>query len=228
MHSPEFAFEHERDNVEDAVRRHGIRYPVALDNDFRTWLAWDNRYWPSTYLIDRGGRLRRVHLGEDRYGDTEHAIRTLLGEPAAPAVPPPGVVVPAPDSLTPETYLGSARDEARQERVDGRWHRYEHQHRLFAEVTLDGLWRVQPEYAEAGGDASLRLRFVAPRVYVVLAPPASGPVRVQVILDDGAPTTVEVTRNDVYAVVDEPGRAQDRELELRLPPGTRAYAFTFG
>jgi thiol-disulfide isomerase/thioredoxin len=228
VHTPEFAFEHERDNVADAVRRYGIRYPVAIDNDFHTWRAWGNQYWPSTYLVDRRGRVRLVHFGEDRYGDTETAIRRLLGEPEAPVVAPPEVVTPSADALTPETYLGSERGRFRQPRSPGVWQRYRHQHRIIDEVTLGGVWRVEPEYVEAGAVATLRLRYFARRAYVVLAPPATGPTTVMVRVDDGAPQAVEVPREDLYLVADLPGRAQDRTLTLSLPAGTRAYSFTFG
>ena len=80
VHSPEFAFERVPDNVRAAVKRLGVRYPVALDNDFATWRAYSNQYWPAKYLIDRNGRLRFHHFGEGTYEDTERRIRALLGE----------------------------------------------------------------------------------------------------------------------------------------------------
>ena len=82
VHTPEFAFEHVPSNVRGAVRRLGITYPVALDNDYKTWNAFQNQYWPAKYLIDRRGHLRYVHFGEGEYDTTEARIRTLLGENA--------------------------------------------------------------------------------------------------------------------------------------------------
>ena len=79
VHSPEFAFEHEVDNVVEAAAANGIEYPIALDNDFRTWRAYNQRYWPAHYLIDRDGVVRQVHYGEGAYDDTERLIRELLG-----------------------------------------------------------------------------------------------------------------------------------------------------
>ena len=85
VHSPEFAFERSAENVERAVREHGIEYPVGLDNDFVAWNAYGNRYWPTIYLIDRAGQIRYTQIGEGNYGRTETAIRTLLAEAVGPA-----------------------------------------------------------------------------------------------------------------------------------------------
>ena len=84
VHSPEFAFERSVQNVERAVREHGLEYPVGLDNDFAAWNAYENRYWPTMYLVDRAGQIRYTHIGEGNYGRTETAIRTLLAEGVAP------------------------------------------------------------------------------------------------------------------------------------------------
>jgi thiol-disulfide isomerase/thioredoxin len=84
VHSPEFAFERSVENVERAVRDHGLAYPVGLDNDFLAWNAYGNRYWPTMYLIDRAGQMRYIHVGEGDYGRTEAAIRALLAEPVNP------------------------------------------------------------------------------------------------------------------------------------------------
>ena len=82
VHTPEFAFEHVLANVRAAVRSHGIEYPVAIDNDYGTWQAYGNEYWPADYLIDRRGHVRDVHFGEGQYAATERAIQQLLGETA--------------------------------------------------------------------------------------------------------------------------------------------------
>jgi thiol-disulfide isomerase/thioredoxin len=85
VHSPEFAFEHSVENVERAVREHGLEYPVGLDNEFLAWNAYGNRYWPTIHLIDHAGRIRYTHIGEGAYGRTETAIRALLAEAVDPA-----------------------------------------------------------------------------------------------------------------------------------------------
>ena len=84
VHTPEFPFERSVQNVEHAVREHGLEYPVGLDNDFVAWTAYGNRYWPTTYLIDRAGQIRYMRIGEGDYGRTEAAIRTLLAEAVGP------------------------------------------------------------------------------------------------------------------------------------------------
>jgi hypothetical protein len=79
-HYPEFSHERESDNLIEAMERLGVDYPVAQDNDGRTWRAYRNRYWPTLYLIDKAGRIRYIHIGEGRYEETEEAIRLLLDE----------------------------------------------------------------------------------------------------------------------------------------------------
>ena len=82
-HYPEFSYEEDLGNLQDAVKRYGIKYPVAQDNEGRTWRAYKNRYWPTMYLIDKRGHLRYIHIGEGRYPETEAAIQALLAEPGA-------------------------------------------------------------------------------------------------------------------------------------------------
>ena len=83
VHTPEFSFERSAANVERAIRRHGVKHPVAMDNDYATWHAYGNQYWPAHYLIDRAGRIRYRHFGEGDYDRTEAAIRAVLAQPAA-------------------------------------------------------------------------------------------------------------------------------------------------
>src|SRR3954462_5560598 len=111
VHTPEFPFEKDAGNVRSAVAQDGIRYPVAQDNDYATWNAYDNQYWPAHYLIDANGVVRYVHFGKGEYGETESAIRSLLSEAGEGRLGGNvGERAAAPDGLvTPETYLGSAR-----------------------------------------------------------------------------------------------------------------------
>ncbi len=113
VHTPEFAFERERSNVEDAVDRLGLEYPVALDSDYGTWEAWGNRYWPAKYFVDREGHVRYAHFGEGDYEKSERVIRELLAEPGLPKPVSDEVRAPtaAMDLGTPETYLGYGRLE---------------------------------------------------------------------------------------------------------------------
>ena len=110
VHTPEFAFEHVPSNVERAVRSLDVKYPVALDNDYGTWQAWGNQYWPAKYFVDRQGHVRYAHFGEGEYEQSENVIRTLLAEKALPPPVSGSIDDQTPtELLTPETYLGSAR-----------------------------------------------------------------------------------------------------------------------
>ena len=224
VHSPEFAFERVEANVRENARELGVVWPIALDNEFATWGAWHNQYWPAKYLIDRDGRLRYYHFGEGDYAETEEAIRTLLGD-AAPAAS--GLADESPEGLrTPETYLGYQRlDRNGGEAVvrDG-----EHRYRLPAELgesefALGGTWTVEDERAVAGRGATLRLRYLGRKVFLVL----TGRGTVEVLVDGEPERRVRVTEDRLYTLVERDELAQ-HELELRFTPGLAAYAFTFG
>jgi cytochrome c biogenesis protein CcdA/thiol-disulfide isomerase/thioredoxin len=232
VHSPEFAFERVESNVEDAVERLGVEYPVALDNAFGTWTAWGNRYWPAKYFVDRAGHVRYAHFGEGDYEGSEEVIRTLLAEPGLPE-PVSGEIEGerAGPVGTPESYLGYERVErfSSGELVRDREAEYAFPDSLpFNGVALSGRWTVEGERSVAGEDARLRLNYTAREVNLVLGTdgPEAGTVEVLV---DGEPTgSVTVTRDDLYRLVTIPGDARERLLELRVSPGVAAYAFTFG
>ena len=224
VHSPEFAFERVEANVRDATRELGLRYPIALDNDFATWEAWHNQYWPAKYLIDRDGRVRYYHFGEGEYAETEKTIRTLLGESAPPAS---GLEDESPHRLvTPESYLGYeriARNGGDTVRPDA-----ERDYRLPPrlrdnELAFGGRWRIEDERAVAGRDARLRLDYRAQDVFLVL----TGKGTVRVLVDGKPERMVRVNGGRLYTLVERP-RSGDHLLELRFEPGLAAYAFTFG
>jgi cytochrome c biogenesis protein CcdA/thiol-disulfide isomerase/thioredoxin len=223
VHTPEFAFEHVPSNVRAATERLGVRYPVAIDNEYGTWKAYQNMYWPAEYLIDKQGRLRDIHYGEGEYDQTEATIRDLLGEPAVRAR---AVADSTPHDLTtPESYLGWERLDRyagsplhEDEEAD-----YDFPAALAQnELAYAGRWTVGPQRIVAGGDARLRLHFVANKVFLVLG--GRGTVTVAV---PGEPTkTIAVDADKLYTLRD--GRYADTTLELRFTPGVSAYAFTFG
>ena len=225
VHSPEFAFEHELANVHDAVGSLHVTWPVALDNDFVTWTAYGNQYWPADYLVDRNGRVRDIGFGEGGYADTEAAIRKLLGV----AGPMTEVSNRTPtDRLTPETYLGASKLDltryAGSRPVPGR----ESSYRLAASVPEDaisfgGRWTLAGQAATAGSGARLRLHFRARDVFVVLG----GRGRVTVKLRGHPPQTFDVNADRLYTVLSSRPIA-DTTVELAFTPGVRAYSFTFG
>jgi cytochrome c biogenesis protein CcdA/thiol-disulfide isomerase/thioredoxin len=229
VHSPEFAFEHVVANVRRAIADQGIAYPVAVDNDLATWSAWGNQYWPAEYLIDRDGHVRYVTFGEGHYDKTEAAIRDLLGEPPAVIGPSPAVV-PSVEVITPETYLGSERARSYTQDLLGPTPQAYTLPRVVRlnQVGLGGTWTIEGERIVAGPGAVLRLSYQAPHAYLVMAPPKGGTATVRASLDGKPIEPVQVTADDLYTVAAPPGAARVRELDLRLPPGTSAYAFTFG
>jgi cytochrome c biogenesis protein CcdA/thiol-disulfide isomerase/thioredoxin len=228
VHTPEFAFEHVLSNVRSAARRLKVTWPVALDNDYGTWNAYSNEYWPAEYLIDRTGRVRRIHFGEGEYGETERAIRVLLAQGGVHVPRRTATVADATptEATTPETYLGYVRLEryAGSPIRENRAARYELPATLSqSELAYGGEWRIGGERAVAVADASLRLRFVARDVYVVLG----GKGRVHVLVDGKPARSIGVTADQLYTVFSSPTR-RDALLELRFSPGVNAYSFTFG
>ena len=226
IHSPEFAFERVPENVRSAVRRLGVRYPVGLDNDFATWRAYDNQYWPAKYVIDRNGRVRYTHFGEGAYEETEDWIRRLLGE----QVRAPRTALPDRSPrvrTTPEVYLGYARlSHLIGSLTPDREAAYEFPARPLVqdELAYAGRWTVTPEHILAGDQARLRLRFRANDVFLVLA----GKGRVDVFLDGRRHGAIEVSGLPrLYTIARFP-RLTHGDLELRLASGLQAYAFTFG
>jgi cytochrome c biogenesis protein CcdA/thiol-disulfide isomerase/thioredoxin len=224
VHTPEFAFEHVASNVEAAVQRLGIRYPVVQDNRYKTWDNYANQYWPAEFLIDKRGRVRHTHFGEGEYDKTESLIRLLLGENGARAqqladMTPTGL-------LTPESYLGYARlsNYVGTNPVPNVTSRY----RFAATIpdntlSYDGLWRVGAEKIVAGPGARLRLRFQAKNVYIVLG----GRGTVHALINGKPSGTINVDAQRLYTI--RAGKKSETALlELRFSRGVQAYSFTFG
>ena len=225
VHAPEFAFERVESNVRENARDLDVTYPIALDNDFATWSAWHNQYWPAKYLVDRRGHLRYFHFGEGEYARTEAAIRELLGGDLPPRS---RTLEPEFDGLlvTPETYLGYRRlaRYGGEAVVPGVERAYRLPPRLYAsEFAFGGRWRVEDERAVAGDAARLRLRYRARDVFLVL----SGSGDVDVVVDGRRERRVRVRGDRLYTLVDRV-RGGEHVLELRLDAGLAAYAFTFG
>lgn len=231
VHTPEFAFEREADNVRRAVRDLGIEYPVALDNEYGTWEAFQNRYWPAKYFVDRRGRLRYVHFGEGDYEESERVIRDLLAEDASGPLVSDEIEDETPSGeQTPETYLGYQRlDRFVGSRL---LPDQEAEYSIPKFVPLHGVayggrWTVEGERIVAGDKARLRLAFHGRDVFLVLG--TDGPRKeVEVTLDDEVVGTVQVTQDDLYTLARIPGEKRGHVLDLSFAPGTEAYAFTFG
>jgi cytochrome c biogenesis protein CcdA/thiol-disulfide isomerase/thioredoxin len=244
VHTPEFAFEHDAGNVASAIKRLGIRYPVAQDNEMGTWNAYANMYWPADYLIDADGEVRYAGIGEGDYGKTEAAIRSVLADAGHSRLGgdarPKDVVVPS-QQTSPETYLGTARADGwlAGEPKPGR--------RTYPGVEGDlpvnafaygGTWTIGRQAATTGPGATIDAEVQAKNVYLVLGSAGRAPRGVQVLLD-GRPVTakqagadvhggrVTVTGQRLYTLVSLKHNERHR-LTLRLAPGISGFAFTFG
>ncbi|MBI4457980.1 thioredoxin family protein [Candidatus Uhrbacteria bacterium] len=252
VHTPEFAFEQKESNVRDALKRHGIAYPVAMDNDYGTWNAYGNRYWPAKYLFDAEGRLRYAHFGEGEYDVTEKNIQDLLADAGGVAAEAPVTVIPESTDFskigTSETYLGYGRMEYQANEEEILRDRVQ-EYVLPADVARNrfaygGRWLVRSEngtLAEAPG--SVVIRYVASGVNLVMGAETSA-VRAEVLIDgkpvpvgmrgadlvvQGGRTYMRVSAERLYNVIDAKGAYGEHLLEIRfLDAGVRVYAFTFG
>ncbi|MGE3302696.1 MAG: cytochrome c biogenesis protein DipZ [Hyphomonadaceae bacterium] len=252
VHAPEFAFERDPGNVRRAVQSLGVTYPVVLDNDYAIWRAYQNNYWPAHYFIDAQGRLRHQHFGEGAYAQSEDVIRMLLAEAGyrapAGAVAPQGEGASAPAAAqrtqSRETYIGYARRAnfaSAQQRTDVVATFAAPDQLQLNQWALSGVWSVGAEKAlleKAGG--SIRFKFLARDLHLVLAPGADGkPVRFRVSLDGAPPGAAHggdvdaagagvIREQRLYQLIrGQPAGARVFEIEF-LDPGAQAFAFTFG
>jgi thiol-disulfide isomerase/thioredoxin len=248
VHTPEFSFEHELERVRQATTERGIDYPVALDNGYEVWSAFDNHYWPALYFIDREGIIRDHHFGEGRYEQSERVIQGLLGvERELVSVEGVGVEAEADweHLRTPETYLGYARSHAFASpggAALGEHRVYQLPERLgFNNWSLAGEWTIGRENVvleRAGG--RIAYRFHARDAHLVLSPGGREPIPFRVLLDGEAPGRshgVDVDKDGsglltdgrMYQLVRQHGDVRERTLEISVSqPGAEAYVFTFG
>ncbi len=254
VHAPEFAFEKDLGNVKRAVAELGISYPVAVDNNYAIWRAFNNQYWPAHYFIDAQGKIRRQHFGEGEYDESERAIQQLLAEARHSEVSAPLVKVNAsgieaqPDMSevrSSETYIGYDRGENFASPggvVQDARHVYAAPAPSLNHWGLSGDWTVGEEQAtlNASGGA-IFYRFHARDLHLVLGPGAeANKIRFRVTLDGAPPGEnhgVDVDADGfglvgeqrLYQLIRQNGAISDRSFEIQfLDPGVKAYAFTFG
>ncbi|WP_312704390.1 redoxin family protein, partial [Stenotrophomonas lactitubi] len=258
VHTPEFAFERDPRNVMKAVQQLKVEYPVALDNQYSIWRAFNNRYWPAHYFIDAQGNIRGHQFGEGNYAHSEQVIRRLLVEAGQTDLPPPadpaaadlqGVATQADmgNLRSPETYLGHARAEQFAspggQRADAAFGYALPSTLALNQWGLSGQWRVNDEAAQlrqAGG--RIAFQFHARDLHLVLAPGEDGaPVRFRVLLDGkplpaadagadvAADGTGTVNEHRLYQLIRQRGTIGPHRFEIEfLDAGVQAYAFTFG
>lgn len=235
VHAPEFAFEQIPANVAKAIKDQKLTYPVALDNDFATWGAYQNQSWPAGYLIDAEGQVVRIHEGEGEYKETEEAIRGLLtkkganldGNMATKAGGPPVTA-----GQTPETYLGTRRaSNFKSPQAIGAGQPFTHPTTLATNFwSLNGNWKVTSENITAvSGDTTLRFKVSAKDVYLVGgSASADKPQDVQVLLNGKPYRTIRFGESKLYDVLNFDTFTKDAQFELKVPAGVSLNAFTFG
>ncbi len=243
VETPEFSFEHDAANVASAISTFGLKYPVVQDNEYGTWDAYNNEYWPADYLIDAHGHVRYVAFGEGDYDKTESAIRALLAEAGSHVGGkghPAGVIVPS-DEATPETYLGTARAQGWVNGPVAGVHDYgsgAHPNLELDTFAYSGTWNISEQPAVAGAGAGVEANVEGRHVYLVLSSAGKVPRHVEVLLeghripaaDAGADVhngIVTVRGERLYTLVSLP-HDEHHHLTLRFEPGVTGYAFTFG
>lgn len=239
IHTPEFAFEKNIENVREAMKKFGITYPIVLDNDYATWNAWGNRYWPRKYLIDINGAVVYDHIGEGAYEETEMKIRELLNERARVL---DNQVIINKDELasrtvtqssslakSPETYFGASRNEYLgngKPGVSGRQELVIPATKKLNTLYLGGAWNITNEYAEnIEREAKIVYMFDAKNVYIVAG--ADVPVEITVMLDGKTIGKQKIQTNTLYTLISNTSSG-GHMLELLIHnPGLKVYTFTF-
>ena len=255
VHTPEFPFEKDEANVRQAVHELGITYPVAMDNDYRIWRAFHNKFWPAHYFIDSTGRIRFHHFGEGDYDESETWIRTLLEERNHQPPPNSATAIAATGAeatsnsqavQSPETYIGYTRAE--NFASPGSFDEDEpHVYRAPANLDLNawaltGKWKDESQIATLlSPTGAIVYRFHARDLHLVLGPGGDGkPIRFRVTLDGKPPgpdhgmdTDADgygtVTESRLYQLIRQQGAVHDRTFRIEfLTPGVQAFALTFG
>ncbi|HSX08735.1 MAG TPA: cytochrome c biogenesis protein DipZ [Candidatus Saccharimonadales bacterium] len=246
VHTPEFEFEHETVNVENAIKQYNIHYPVAQDNDYATWNNYNNQYWPAEYLIDANGIIRREDFGEGEYDQMELAIQTLLkqsGHKVTDKIDALPDTTPH-DQISPETYLGSERMQyyyPSSTLSNGTGNYMLSDSPPQDTFSLGGQWTINTGNAMAGKNATLTYNFTASNVYLVLNPASTKQAsKVKVFLDgklvdssnegtDVKDGVLDVQTDRLYNLINLHGKTENHTLKLEFnTPGTQGFAFTFG
>jgi len=255
VHTPEFGFERDVDNIRSALKMFQVEYPVAVDSNYGIWDAFGNHYWPAVYVADAKGNIRYHHFGEGEYERTEEVIQQLLREAGhsgkgndAVKIDPRGSEVAADweNLRSAENYLGSDKAEGFASpggALVGKSRAYGAPGTLkLNQWALGGDWTVSPGAAALGkANGRVVYRFHARDVHLVMGPSARGSsVRFRVLLDGHPPGNAHgddidqqgngtVTEQRLYQLIRQPGPIADRTFEIEfLDPGVEAYAFTFG
>lgn len=230
IETPEFDFEKDKSNVEKAVKQFGITYPIVQDNDYGTWNAYGNQYWPADYLIDINGKVVDTHFGEGDYAATEQKIKDLLDIKDQSYVTPNAVSATSGKTMSPETYFGSGRNiyfGNGLQRQNGIQNLTLPQGTDYATFYLGGKWNFTNEFAETkDSNGKILYRFQAKNVYFVAG--AVNPVKIKILIDGKQTQEITIQQNTLYNIYQ--GQSYGEHiLEIDVEgAGLQAYTFTFG
>ncbi|MBI3231631.1 MAG: cytochrome c biogenesis protein DipZ [Candidatus Doudnabacteria bacterium] len=228
VHTPEFGFEKVTENVATAIQRFKINYPVAQDNDYGTWNAYQNQYWPAEYLIDKNGTIVFTHFGEGNYDHTENIIRQLLGQDEPTDTQNPQT---AGEVKSPEMYFGTNRLEYlsadQQPSLSPASYTFPANLKLNT-FALEGRWQFSPDKTVlTEGRGQIRLKFSAGKLYMVADSPGKI-ITVKISVDGKAQTSVLVSASELYTLFDSSDYLE-HTVDIEIPEaGFEAFTFTFG
>ncbi|MBI3589278.1 MAG: redoxin domain-containing protein [Candidatus Liptonbacteria bacterium] len=241
VHTPEFEFEKKYENVTAAVKKEKIQYPVVLDNDYSTWQAYRNQYWPHKYLIDIHGAIIYDHIGEGGYAETESKIQAALAERMSVL----GEKMKLKNDITspqeevgsdlskigsPETYFGAFRNKylgSGQPGVTGEFDFKNPPEVKANTLYLVGRWKIENQYAESlSQNAKIIFKYHSKDVYFVSSAPSS--TKVQILKDGHLIKSLDIQTDQLYELIKDPTYGE-HTLEILIPtPGLKAFTFTFG
>jgi len=239
IHTPEFKFEEEYANVQEAVNKFGVNYPVVLDNSYATWQAYKNRYWPRKYLIDIDGYIVYDHIGEGSYDETELKIQQLLEErknklklndSISKEISQPNnpYSVDFNQVKSPEIYFGSQRNEYLGNGIRGKKgvQNFEEPTIISSNTLyLSGSWNIQDEYAESLSESKIIFKYDSKNVYIVAS--AENDLTASISLDKEFAKDLLIKEEQLYSIIE--GRSYSQHiLKIDVPKGLKAFAFTFG
>ncbi|HKC04577.1 MAG TPA: cytochrome c biogenesis protein DipZ [Patescibacteria group bacterium] len=232
VHTPEFEFEKNPENVKKAISDFGLTYPIVQDNNYETWNAYANRYWPAKYLIDKNGKIVYTHFGEGNYDETEEIIQKYLKETGAELdmkIDNPAYKI---ESKTPELYLGYSRmgyfAESAQLKPNVVSDYILPENLAINNFAFGGQWNVMGEYSQAFANSSLILKFEAKDVFLVMRPKGNAPGKIKVYLDDKEVKNITVDTDRLYDLI-KLNESSKHTLKIQfLDSNVEVYAFTFG
>ena len=240
VHTPEFEFEKDYDNVKRAIEKYGIKYPVVQDNDYNTWRAYGNQYWPRKYLIDIDGFIVYDHIGEGGYEETEQKIQTALQEreerlkmngSISKELAKPNITAPDFQYIrTPEIYFGYQFSRGQKGNSESQKEDEVVGYKLPSSLDrnkfyLSGNWMNNKDNMESKSDGEIKLLYSAKQVNLVAG--ADSTLTISVYLDDVFVNNISISDYDLYTIYSTE-RYGEHTLEIKTPRGLRAFTFTFG